>query len=33
MPLIDCFYNGSINYYINTHEQNSGHSATAYKIK
>ena len=30
MPLIDCFYNGNINYYINTHEQNSGHAATGY---
>ena len=33
MPLIDCFYekyNTNINYYINTHEQSGGHSATAY---
>ena len=30
MPLIDCFYNGNINYYVNTHEQNSGHAATGY---
>ena len=30
MPLIDCFYQGPINYYINTHEQNCGHSATCY---
>ena len=30
MPLIDCFYKGSINYYVNTHEQNSGHAATGY---
>lgn len=31
MPLIDKFYdNPIINYYINTHEQNCGHSATAY---
>ena len=30
MPLIDKFYKGDINYYINTHEQNSGHSATGY---
>jgi len=30
MPTIDKFYNGSINYYVNTHEQNSGHSATGY---
>ena len=31
MPLIDCFNNQkSINYYINTSEQNLGHSATGY---
>lgn len=30
MPLIDCFYKGPINYYINTHEQNCGHAATGY---
>ena len=31
MPLIDKFYNNrKINYYINTHEQNCGHSATGY---
>ena len=31
MSLIDCFYNQKkINYYINTHEQNVGHSATGY---
>ncbi len=31
MPLIDCFNNQSkINYYINTTEQNLGHSATGY---
>jgi len=30
MPLIDKFYQGPINYYINTHEQNSGHAATGY---
>ena len=30
MPLIDCFYNGKINYYVNTHEQNCGHAATGY---
>ena len=30
MPLIDAFYNGSINYYINTHEQSGGHAATGY---
>lgn len=30
MPLIDCFYKGKINYYINSHEQNCGHAATGY---
>ena len=30
MPLIDEFYNNSINYYVNTHEQNCGHAATGY---
>lgn len=30
MPLIDAFYKGKINYYINTHEQSGGHAATAY---
>lgn len=31
MSLIDCFYNqNKINYYINTHEQHLGHSATGY---
>ena len=30
MPLIDQFYNGKINYYINSHEQNCGHAATGY---
>ena len=30
MPLVDCFYKGSINYYVNTHEQNCGHAATGY---
>ena len=30
MTLIDQFYKGPINYFINTHEQNSGHSATGY---
>jgi acetolactate synthase I/II/III large subunit len=30
MPLVDQFYNGGINYYINTHEQNCGHAATGY---
>ena len=30
MPLVDCFYQGPIKYYINTHEQSAGHAATAY---
>lgn len=30
MPLVDKFYEGDINYYVNTHEQNSGHAATGY---
>ena len=30
MPLVDKFYNGNINYYINTHEQSAGHAATGY---
>lgn len=34
MPLIDCFHKqneaNKINYFINTHEQNAGHAATAY---
>lgn len=30
MPLIDAFYKGDINYYINTHEQSGGHSAMGY---
>lgn len=30
MPLIDCFYKNKIKYYVNTHEQNTGHSATGY---
>ena len=30
MPLIDQFYGGDINYYINSHEQNCGHAATGY---
>lgn len=30
MPLIDCFYQGKIKYYINSHEQNCGHAATGY---
>ena len=30
MPIVDQFYGGSINYYVNTHEQNCGHAATGY---
>ena len=30
MPLIDQFYQGKINYYVNSHEQNCGHAATGY---
>ena len=30
MPLIDPFYNGDINYYLPSHEQSGGHSATGY---
>ena len=30
MPLIDKFYGGPIQYYINTHEQSAGHAATGY---
>ena len=30
MPLVDKFYKNDIKYYINTHEQNCGHSATGY---
>ena len=30
MPLIDQFYKGKINYYVNSHEQNCGHAATGY---
>ena len=30
MPLIDCFHNSPIKYFINTHEQNCGHAATGY---
>ena len=30
MPLVDCFYDGPINYFINTHQQNCGHAATGY---
>ena len=28
--LVDKFYGGPINYYINTHEQSAGHAATGY---
>ena len=30
MPLVDAFYKGTIKYYINSHEQNTGHAATGY---
>ena len=30
MPVIDAFYGGKINYFINSHEQNCGHAATGY---
>ena len=30
MPLIDCFYKGKINYYINSNEQNGCHAAVGY---
>ena len=30
MPLIDCFYKGNINYYINSNEQNGCHAAVGY---
>jgi len=30
LPLINEFYKGSINYYVNSHEQNCGHAATGY---
>lgn len=30
MPLVDCFHNSNLNYYINNHEQCSGHAATGY---
>ena len=30
MPLVDKFYKGKINYFINSHEQNCGHAATGY---
>ena len=30
MPIIDCFYKGPINYYVNAHEQSCGHAATGY---
>lgn len=33
MDLIDCFSDKQINYFINNHEQNSGHAATAYARK
>ena len=30
MEFVDAFYEGPINYYVNTHEQNTGHAATGY---
>ena len=30
MPIIDKLYKGSINYYVNSHEQSCGHAATGY---
>ena len=30
MPLIDSLYKSDINYFVNNHEQNTGHSATGY---
>ena len=30
MPIIDKFYKGNINYFVNTHEQSCGHAATGY---
>lgn len=30
MPLVDHFYGGDINFYVNTHEQSGGHAATGY---
>ena len=30
MPIIDAFYKGSINYFVNSHEQSCGHAATGY---
>ena len=30
MPLVDKFFKGDIEYYINTHEQSLGHTATGY---
>ena len=30
MPLIDSFYNNTIHYYVNSHEQYCGHAATGY---
>ena len=30
MPLVDLFYDGPIKYYVNTHEQSTGHAATGY---
>lgn len=30
MPIVDAFYKGDIQYYMNTHEQSGGHAATGY---
>ena len=30
MPVVDAFYKGDIKYFVNTHEQSSGHAATGY---
>lgn len=30
MPIVDAFYDGKIKYFINTHEQSTGHAATGY---
>jgi len=30
MPIIDAFYKGKINYFVNSHEQSCGHAATGY---
>ena len=30
MPIIDRLYQGQINYYVNSHEQNCGHALTGF---